>query len=121
MRALFLFASVIGLALSSVMTARANGLVPCDSRSAGFVEDLYDDSKAPSRGEVVLSYLDLPGLQIGWGLQLIRFDKRFVLRSVQFRRDWRGGYIQVRPGVFAAKSRAARSARSHDLLECQPG
>src|SRR5580704_14058139 len=102
MRALFLFALVIGLALSSVMTARANGLVPCDSRSAGFVEDLSDDSKAPSPGEVVLSYLDLPGLQIGWGLQLIRFDNRFVLRSVQFRRDWRGGYIEVRPGVFAA-------------------
>ena len=102
MRALFLSALVIGLALSSVMTAKANGLVPCDSRSAGLVEDLSDDSKAPSPGEVVLSYLDLPGLQIGWGLQLIRFDNRFVLRSVQFRRDWRGGYIEVRPGVFGA-------------------
>jgi hypothetical protein len=102
MRVLFLPALVIGLALSPVVKAKANGLVPCDSRSAGFVEDLSDDFKRLSRGEVVLSYLDLPGLQIGWGLQVIRLDNRFVLRSVQFRRDWHGGYIELRPGVFGA-------------------
>jgi hypothetical protein len=65
MRASFLSALVIVLVLSPVVTAKANGLVPCDSRSAGFVEDLSDDSKGPSRGDVVLSYLDLPGLWIG--------------------------------------------------------
>jgi hypothetical protein len=84
------------------MTAKADGLVPCDQRSAGFVEDLSDDSKTLSRGEVVLSYLDLPGLFIGWGLQIVRFDNRFQLRTVQFRRDLHGGYIEVRPGYFEA-------------------
>jgi hypothetical protein len=85
-----------------VMTVEADGLVPCDQRSAAFAEDLSDGSKALSGGEVVLSYLDLPGLQVGWGLQIIRFDTRFELRTVQFRRDWRGGSIEVRPGYFAA-------------------
>ena len=100
MRALFLSALVIGLALSPVMSAKPSGLVPCDGRSEGFVEDLSDESKVPSRGEVVLSYLDSPGLQVGWGLQIVRFDQRFELRSVQFRSDWHGGTIEVRPGVF---------------------
>lgn len=84
------------------MTARANGLVPCDSRSSGFVEDLSDDSPGPDAGGVIISYLDLPGLQVGWGFQIVRFDQRFFLRSVQFRRDWRGGTIEVRPHVFYA-------------------
>ena len=100
MRAVFQLALVIGLAAASVMTAVADGLVPCDSRSAGLVEDLSDDSKDSSAGEVVLSYLDLPGLSTGWGFQIVHSQDRFSLRTVQFRRDLRGGTVEVRPGVF---------------------
>jgi hypothetical protein len=99
----------IGFALTIVATvtaptlkAAADGLQPCDSRSAGLAEDLSDDSKDSSAGEVVLSYLDLPGLWTGWGFQIVRSGDRFLLRTVRFRRDWRGGYIEVRPGYFAA-------------------
>jgi hypothetical protein len=59
-----LFPLVLGIVLASapIRLATADGLQPCDSRSVGFAEDLSDDSKDSSGGEVVLSYLDLPGL-----------------------------------------------------------
>jgi hypothetical protein len=82
--------------------AMADGLQPCDNRAAGFVEDLSGGPNGSSPGQVVLSYLDLPGLQTGWGLQIVRSNDRFLLRSVRFRRDWRGGYVEVRPGYFEA-------------------
>jgi len=98
---------VIGFALATAATviaptlkATADGLQPCDSRAAGLVEDLSDEGSSP--GQVMLSYLDLPGLQTGWGLQIIRSGDRFLLRSVRFRIDWRGGYVEVRPGYFEA-------------------
>jgi hypothetical protein len=98
---------VIGIALAiaamtaaPTLTAMADGLQPCDSRAAGLGEDLSDDSKESSAGEVVLSYLDLPGLSTGWGFQIVRSGDRFLLRTVQFRRDFRGGTVELRPGVF---------------------
>jgi hypothetical protein len=94
----------LGIVLGAVpiRLAIADGLQPCDSRSAGFAKDLSDDSKDSTAGEVVLSYLDLPGLQTGWGFQILRSNGRFLLRTVQFRRDMRGGTIELRPGVFGA-------------------
>jgi hypothetical protein len=94
------FIALVVTLVCPVMAVKADGLVPCDQRSAGFVEDLSDDSKTPSRGEVALSYLDLPGLFIGWGLQIVRVENRFELRTVQFRRDLHGGVIEIRPHVF---------------------
>jgi hypothetical protein len=102
MRPIIALALAISLTAASIITAKADGLVPCDSRSAGLVEDFSDDSKDSLAGEVVLSYLDLPGLSIGWGLQIVRSNDRFSLRTLQFRRDMRGGTIEVRPGVFGA-------------------
>ena len=99
-------ATLRGIALTIVLIASpffeavADGLQPCDSRSARFSEDLSDDSKGSSPGQVMLSYLDLPGLSTGWGFQIVRSHDRFLLRTVQFRVDWRGGYVEVRPGVF---------------------
>jgi hypothetical protein len=93
-------ALIIVIAAIAVTTAKADGLVPCDSRDAGLVKDLSDDSKRSSAGEVVLSYLDLPGLSMGWGLQIVRFGERYLLRTVQFRRDFRGGTVEIRPHVF---------------------
>jgi len=94
----------LGILLASVPMhlAMADGLQPCDSRSAGLAEDLSDDSKDASAGKVVLSYLDLPGLWTGWGFQIVRSNARYLLRTVQFRRDLRGGTIELRPGVFGA-------------------
>ena len=97
---MFQFALGIVLGAAPVLPTMADGLVPCDSRSAGFAEDLADDSKRSRPGEVVLSYLDLPGLQTGWGFQIVRFGDGFLLRTVQFRRDMRGGTVELRPGVF---------------------
>jgi hypothetical protein len=91
---------VITLIVVSVSRATAVGLQPCDTWAAGFVKDLSDDSKGSSQGEVMLSYLDLPGLSTGWGFQIVRSIVRFLLRTVQFRRDFRGGTVEVRPGVF---------------------
>src|ERR1700722_4597606 len=102
MRVLVPLSLVISLTAASVMTAKADGLVPCDSRSAGLVEDLSDDAKNSGPGQVVLSYLDLPGLWTGWGFQVVRSEARYLLRTVQFRRDLRGGTIELRPGVFGA-------------------
>jgi hypothetical protein len=64
-----LLAATITLAVPPMLEAVAEGLQPCDSRSAGLAEDLSDDSKDSSSGEVVLSYLDLPGLSTGWGFR----------------------------------------------------
>jgi hypothetical protein len=102
MRVLVPLSLVISLTAASVMTAKADGLVPCDSRSAGLVEDLSDDAKNSGPGQVVLSYLDLPGLWTGWGFEIVRSEARYLLRTVQFRRDLRGGVIELRPGVFGA-------------------
>jgi len=85
---------------SPMLGAMADGLQPCDSHAAGFVEDLSDDSKGSNASEAITSFLDLPGLSIGWGFQIVHSQDRFLLRSVQFRRDWRGGYVEARPGVF---------------------
>ncbi len=93
-------ALTIVLVASPAVEAVADGLQPCDSWAAGFVKDLSDDSKDSSPGEVVLSYLDLPGLWTGWGFQIVRSNDRFSLRTVQFRRDFRGGTMELRPGVF---------------------
>jgi hypothetical protein len=92
---------MITLAAVSVSRATADGLQPCDSRAAVLVEDLSDDSKGSNPGRAMLSYLDLPGLQTGWGLQIVRSNDRFLLRSVQFRSAWRG-FAEVRPGDFEA-------------------
>jgi hypothetical protein len=100
MRVLVPLSLLISLTAASMITAKADGLVPCDSRAAGLVEDLSDDSKDSSAGEAVLSYLDLPGLSTGWGFQIVHSQDRFLLRTVQFRRDFRGGTVEVRPGVF---------------------
>ena len=99
-------ATLRGIALTIVLIASpffealADGLQPCDSRSARFSEDLSDDSKGSSPGQVMLSYLDLPGLSTGWGFQIVRSHDRPLLRTVQFRVDWRGGTVEVRPHVF---------------------
>ena len=82
--------------------AFAEGLQPCDTYAVGMVQDLSDDSKDSTPGEVMLSYLDLPGLWTGWGFQIVRSKERYLLRTVQFRRDMRGGTIELRPGVFGA-------------------
>jgi hypothetical protein len=102
MRKVPAIALLITLAAISASNATADGLQPCDSRTAVFVEDLTDDSKGSSPGQAILSYLDLPALQPGWGVQIVRSNDRYLLRSVQFRRDWRGGYVEVRPGYFEA-------------------
>jgi hypothetical protein len=96
-----LFPLVLGFALGSapMHLATADGLQPCDSRAAGLVEGLSDDSKSPKAGDVMLSYLDLPGLRTGWGFQ-IRSGDRFLLRTVQFRRDFHDGMMEIRPHVF---------------------
>jgi hypothetical protein len=93
-------ALALALMVFSVLKARAEGLQPCDSRSAGFAGDLSDDSKDSSAGQVVLSYLDLPGLSIGWGFQIIHAQDRFLLRAVQFRQAIEGSYVELRPHVF---------------------
>jgi hypothetical protein len=97
-----LFPLALGLVLGSapMRLAIADGLQPCDSRAASLVEDLSDDSKGSRPAEVILSYLDLPGLQTGWGLQIIHSGDRYLLRSVRFRVDWHGGTVEVRPHVF---------------------
>jgi hypothetical protein len=97
-----LFPLALGIVLGSapMRLAIADGLQPCDSWSAGLAKDLSDDSKGSSAGKVVLSYLDLPGLSTGWGLQIVRSSNRFLLRTVQFRRDFRGGTVEIRPHVF---------------------
>jgi hypothetical protein len=100
MRKVPAIALMIALAAVSASKATADGLQPCDSRSAGLAEDLSDDSKDSRAGEVVLSYLDLPGLSTGWGLQIVRSGDRFLLRTVQFRRDFHGGTMEIRPHVF---------------------
>jgi hypothetical protein len=99
-----LFPLALGIVLGSAPTrlTMADGLQPCDSHAAGLVEDLSDDSNGRSPGEVVLSFLDLPGLSTGWGFQIVRSDDQFLLRTVQFRRDMRGGTIELRPGVFGS-------------------
>lgn len=99
---LFRLALGIVLASASMQLAMADGLQPCDSWAAGFVKNLADDSKDLRAGQVMLSYLDLPGLRSGWGLQIVRSDDRFSLRTMQFRRDLRGGIIELRPGVFGS-------------------
>lgn len=100
-------AKVMGIALATAamviaptLKAVADGLQPCDSRSASLVQDLADDSKDSSPGEVMLSYLDLPGLWTGWGFQIVRSKEQYLLRMVQFRRDMRGGTVELRPHVF---------------------
>jgi hypothetical protein len=95
-------AFAIALMVFSVSKARADGLQPCDSRAKSLVQDLFDDSKDSSPGEVMLSYLDLPGLWTGWGFQIVRSKEWYLLRTVQFRRDMRGGTIELRPHVFGA-------------------
>ena len=100
MRALLLIGLVIVIGAASISTARAEGLQPCDSRAQGLVEDLSDDSKVSDPGEAILSFLDLPALSTGWGLQIVRSRERFLLRMVQFRRDFRGGRMEIRPHVF---------------------
>jgi hypothetical protein len=102
MRALLQIMLLIAIGAAPVITAKADGLVPCDSREAGLVEDLSEDSKGSDPGEAVLSFLDLPGLWTGWGFQIVRSHDRFLLRTVQFRRDMRGGIVELRPGVFGA-------------------
>ena len=86
--------------MAPTLQATADGLQPCDSRAAGMVDDLSDDSNGSSPGQVMLSYLDMPGLQTGWGLQIVRSNDRVFLRSVRFRVDWHGGTVELRPGVF---------------------
>jgi hypothetical protein len=65
--ALFALAFAIVFGSASIHLAIAEGLQPCDSRSAGLAEDLSDNLSGSRPGEVVLSYLDLPGLSTGWG------------------------------------------------------
>jgi hypothetical protein len=101
-------AKLLGVALTIVLLASptieavADGLQPCDSRAASLAEDLSGDPKDSSPGEVVLSFMDLPALRAGWGFQIVRSGGRVLLRTVQFRRDFRGGYVELRPGYFAA-------------------
>jgi hypothetical protein len=95
-------ALAIALMVFSVSKARAEGLQPCDRWAVGFVKDLADDSKGSSPGQVMLSYLDLPGLSIGWGFQIIQAQDRFLLRAVQFRRAIEGSYVELRPHVFGS-------------------
>jgi tetratricopeptide (TPR) repeat protein len=70
-----LFPLVLGIVLASapIRLAIADGLQPCDSRSAGFAEDLSDASKDSSGGEVVLSYLET---QVFYALALINSEPR---------------------------------------------
>jgi hypothetical protein len=82
MRVLLRITLVIVIVVAPVITAKADGLVPCDSRAQGFVKDLSDDSKGSSPGQVMFSYLDLPGLSIGWGSQIVHSHDRFLLRTV---------------------------------------
>jgi hypothetical protein len=70
MRNVIAVALTVAVAAVSVSEAKTEGLVPCDDRAAGFVEDLSDDSKGSSAGEVIVSFLDLPGLSMGWGFQI---------------------------------------------------
>jgi hypothetical protein len=100
MRASFQVALLVVLTASSITKARADGLVPCDGRGASFAKDLSEDSKGADRGEVVLSYLYDPSLWVGWGLQIARFNNRYLLRSLQYRRDLHGGTVELRPHVF---------------------
>jgi hypothetical protein len=90
--------TVMGAA--SAATAGADGLVPCDDHGAGFAKDLSEDSHDSRPGEVILSYMYTPSLRVGWGLQIIRSDNRYFLRSLQFRRDFHGGIVEIRPHVF---------------------
>ena len=57
----------LGIVLGSapIRLAIAEGLQPCDGYAAGLVKDLADDSEGSSPGQVMLSYLDLPGLWTG--------------------------------------------------------
>ena len=93
-------ALIIVLAACAVTSANADGLVPCDGRGAGFAKDLSEDSKDAGKGEVVLSYSYDPALRVGWGLQIVRIDNRYLLRSLQYRRDLHGGTVELRPHVF---------------------
>jgi hypothetical protein len=97
-----LFPLALAVVLGSVpmRLAMADGLQPCDSWAAGLVRDLSDDSKGGSPEVVVVSFMDLPALWPGWGAQIVRSGGRVLLRTVQFRRDFRGGTVEVRPGVF---------------------
>jgi hypothetical protein len=77
-----LFPLALGVVLGSapIRMAIADGLQPCDGRAQALVEDHSDDSKGSRPAEVTLSYLDLPGLQTGWGLQIIHSGDRYLLR-----------------------------------------
>ena len=92
----------LGIVLGSapIHLAVADGLQPCDSWAAGFVKDFADDSTGSSPGQVMLSYLDLPGLSIGWGFQIIHAQNQFLLRAVQFRQAIEGSYVELRAHVF---------------------
>jgi hypothetical protein len=93
-------ALVITMMVVSVSRATADGLQPCESWVAGFVKDLSDDSQGSSSGQVMLTYLDLPGLSTGWGFQIVRSKDQFSLRTIQFRRAIEGSIVELQPGVF---------------------
>jgi hypothetical protein len=92
--------TVIGAAATA--TAGADGLVPCDNHGAGFAKDLSEDSHDSRPGELILSYIYTPSLRVGWGLQIFRSENRYFLRSLQFRRDFHGGMVEIRPHVFGS-------------------
>jgi hypothetical protein len=93
-------ALVITMMVVSVSRATADGLQPCESWVAGFVKDLSDDSQGSSSGQVMLTYLDLPGLSTGWGFQIVRSKDQFLLRTIQFRRAIEASIVELQPGVF---------------------
>jgi hypothetical protein len=98
MRKVLAIALVIALAAVSISQATADGLQPCDSRAAGFVEDLSDDTKDANRGEIVASFMAIQFIGGKWGLQITRSGDRFFLRSVRFRWVYRQSPREVSPG-----------------------
>jgi hypothetical protein len=100
MRKVSAIALTVTLAAFSISKATADGLQPCDSRAVSLAENLSGGPNDSSPGAVVLSFMDLPALWPGWGAQIVRSGNRFLLRTVQFRRDFRGGRMEIRPHVF---------------------
>ena len=94
-----LAAFTIGLPIA---VAAADGLAPCDKRTAGFVDDIREKLEERHLGDIVASFVALPSFSAEWGLQIIRDRDGFILRSVQFKQSaWYGAYREVHPGYFA--------------------
>jgi hypothetical protein len=98
---------VMGIALATAAVvvppspkAMAEGLQPCDSHAAEFVEDLSDDAKDAKYDEIVVSFMAVEFLSGVSGLQITRSGDQFLLHSLKFGRVYRNDYREVRPGYF---------------------